>query len=972
VKAAWLIPLFALLPVCTEAPVTLPLRSLEQSGDVSFVCVGADGTGRDINACPDFENATEPNHLYALVTQTLRGEVAVVDISRGSVLDLDKSTPGFDFLPIGANPVDIVSSPDGQATFVGVGEVGKEGILALPTTCLRPPAPDLSTWPACALPAAPGDMALVTPAAGSTCEDGGSIEPLAPEALCPAAALSERRKLVVTLPAMGAIAVLDAQTLLELPQGGFEPCPVELYVKLQVNLPAGAIQPTLPADITNQCVPPDLNYGPAQSGYTPLPGGLAQSGNTLYIADQAAPVVHVLDLSDPCAPRELPPLLPISFEAPGRLVTTTRVAVSPTTTKGEQFVYAIDQFEGSVMAFDVTPGSSQRTPIVRAGARRLPFEPADRIAFGSPARDLAFALRDVPIVDPDTGVAAIGTYCNPDPAVTPTAPSALYRTSLDYSRGAAPRRLRGVFGFVALASGQVAVIDVEDFDAPCRRPVTSNSAAVEDFRGCASDPQTPELYTEDGTIDGRRTVSGEVSCKIVQTHRSRAGTFVVTGPDVGVRAPSLRNFPQLQAPAGGSLPTGEGEGASLTPKLLAVDFPNPEGGTLPAQAFVGTTLYRSASGGEPLENELDTDPTTAERPTLALLWNQPRAFAPEEEYRLSYEGAFVAERPAGFLTITTATAALSDPDAQFCSRGVQDADFTRDVIAPELAVAPDQRDAFARRHADYIQVTSELAGKDDHYWKQQSCGGAEGPTAHFFCKTRFGTAEIPNEPRDLRIVAAYQDRLEVEPRLYGSEQEKQELLEQLHCCFGRGKAIRYKVRAGHQWVLVGSGGIGFRHDMLADPANSLRCVRDCNPRRELLKSRAFEISTTACPVPGEDDPPPDCEIGYATPQDVACKISGISKVVPGGEGAECIFENLTHRFAVYRGASPSVRDTSFVWQIAGGFVPLTANLTAQTAAVSPQSLLFVPQIGQLAVVDGAAVGLVLVSLDSVSVSRLFF
>ena len=56
----------------------------------------------------------------------------------------------------------------------------------------------------------------------------------------------------------------------------------------------------------------------------------------------------------------------------------------------------------------------------------------------------------------------------------------------------------------------------------------------------------------------------------------------------------------------------------------------------------------------------------------------------------------------------------------------------------------------------------------------------------------------------------------------------------------------------------------------------------------------------------------------------------------------------------------------------GGFITLGANLAAQTAAVSPQSLVFVPQIGQLAVVDGAAEGLVLVSLDSVAVSRLFF
>jgi hypothetical protein len=977
VKSAWCVPLLALgLQACTEAPVTLPLRSLEQSGDVSFVCVGADGTGRNIDACPDFESELEPNHLYALVTQTLRGEVAVVDLSRGSVLDLDRSTPGFDFLPIVANPVDIVSTPDGQATFVGVADVGREGILALPTTCIRPPLPDLSTWPACALPAAPGDMALVTdPSARAACDqpaDSGAIAPLEPGAACPAAALSERRKLVVAVPELGAIAILDAQTLLELPQGGFEPCPVERWLKLAVNLPAGGVEQSLPPDIGSGCIPPNMNYGPQTDDYHPLPAGFAQSGSTLYIADRAAPVVHAMQLADPCEPKALPPLLPRSFESPGRVVTTTRVAVSPITTQGEQFVYAIDQFEGSVMAFDVTPGRSQRTPIVRPGARRLPFEPADRIAFSSPARDLTFALRDRPIVDPTTGVAAIGTYCDPDPASSPDSLGAAYRTSLDYSRGAAPRELRGVFGFIALASGQVAVIDVEDFDVLCRRPISSNPAPVEDFRGCVGDPAAPELYTEDGTKDGRRTVSGELSCKIVQQHRARAGTFVISGPDFGVRAPSLRNFPQLEAPAGGTLPSGDAEGASLTPKLLAVDFPHPLGsGSLPAQVFVGSTLYESTTAGEP-DNELDIDPNTAERHSLALLWNQPRSFAPEEDYRLTYEGAFIAERPAGFLALSSASSKLADADAQFCSRGVQDVAYTRDQVGPELGVPSGELDAFARRHADYVQISSELVSKDDSYWKAQSCGGAQGAGAFFFCKNLFGTAETPNQPRDLTVLEAYQDQLVVEPRAHSSEQQKQELLEALHCCFGRGKALRYRVRAGHQWVLVGGGGVGFRHNLTADPGNALRCVHDCNPRRELLRSRAFEISTTACQVPGEDDPPPNCEIGYATPADVACVISNMSKLAPGLPGSECIFENLTHRFAVYRGAEPSVRDTSFVWQIAGGFFPLTANLAAQTAAVSPQSLMFVPQIGQLAVVDGAAEGLVLVSLDSVAVSRLFF
>nr|HMR07979.1 hypothetical protein [Polyangiaceae bacterium] len=81
---------------------------------------------------------------------------------------------------------------------------------------------------------------------------------------------------------------------------------------------------------------------------------------------------------------------------------------------------------------------------------------------------------------------------------------------------------------------------------------------------------------------------------------------------------------------------------------------------------------------------------------------------------------------------------------------------------------------------------------------------------------------------------------------------------------------------------------------------------------------------------------------------------------------------LESEFAIYRGNQPSVRDMAFSYQLIGGFSPLVANLAAQTAAVSPQSMTFVPQLGQLAVVDGAAEGLVLVSLDTVGISRLFF
>src|SRR5690606_2692030 len=177
---------------CQDAPITLPLRSLERSGEVSFVCVNqstSDAPGRAIDDCPDFDDTddgSELNQLLALVSQTARGVVAVVDLSRGKVQEVDLGSPGFNFLPIGAQPTGIASTPGGQATFVGIGELGREGIFALPSSCVdapdadQPPR-DLTSWSACALPVAPGEMRVLVdaPAADGSVRSSCSGDTLA-------------------------------------------------------------------------------------------------------------------------------------------------------------------------------------------------------------------------------------------------------------------------------------------------------------------------------------------------------------------------------------------------------------------------------------------------------------------------------------------------------------------------------------------------------------------------------------------------------------------------------------------------------------------------------------------------------------------------------------------------------------------------------------------------------------------------
>src|SRR5512140_1343128 len=106
-----------------------------------------------------------------------------------------------------------------------------------------------------------------------------------------------------------------------------------------------------------------LNHGPPNPG-NPEPGGFAAlddpttGEHRLFVADRGLAIIHDIDATDTCKMADDgPPLFPMSFLDPGRTVTTKKVAVSPLTTDGKRYLYAIDEFDvGSVMAFDVSPG----------------------------------------------------------------------------------------------------------------------------------------------------------------------------------------------------------------------------------------------------------------------------------------------------------------------------------------------------------------------------------------------------------------------------------------------------------------------------------------------------------------------------------------------------------------------------------------------------------------------------------------
>jgi hypothetical protein len=131
---------------------------------------------------PNTNGTSLPNHLCALVTQTTRGELAVVDLTSGNVVDEDRSTPGINFIPVGSNPTDVAVAPDAKLTFVASADPNKPAIYAIDNTRIlgdstgvtdagRPAPLRLTDLSACALPQAPQALAIAPLTAGGG--DGG-------------------------------------------------------------------------------------------------------------------------------------------------------------------------------------------------------------------------------------------------------------------------------------------------------------------------------------------------------------------------------------------------------------------------------------------------------------------------------------------------------------------------------------------------------------------------------------------------------------------------------------------------------------------------------------------------------------------------------------------------------------------------------------------------------------------------------
>ena len=106
-----------LTSACSQQSQATQLRSLQASGDLSFLCLshGPDGVvirAEGIEFCPDYDDKDEdaPDHrrLHAMVTQPETGEIALVDLFDAVPIDGEPTQPGYNFMSVGAEPGAIV------------------------------------------------------------------------------------------------------------------------------------------------------------------------------------------------------------------------------------------------------------------------------------------------------------------------------------------------------------------------------------------------------------------------------------------------------------------------------------------------------------------------------------------------------------------------------------------------------------------------------------------------------------------------------------------------------------------------------------------------------------------------------------------------------------------------------------------------------------------------------------------------
>jgi hypothetical protein len=1116
---------------CSSNPVNVPVRTFERAQKVDVVCMRVRGTTFDVNgfttplspvplpqaACapvpPNTDGSQLPNHLYALVTQTARGELAVVDLTSGNVVDEDRKTPGINFIPVGAQPTDVAASPDGKMVFVSAAEPNKPAIYGLASTrvlgdslglplALTPAPLTLPALPACLLPQQPMAITIVprVASAGAGADagagnDGGTSAP------------SAGYELAVVLAGTGKtsakIAMIDPLSLARgagveesagatIAPGSLTPCVVTSSIELsaQLGVAAGApaatwddgvkyvdggvdlrdAEPSLGATCASAPVDGGINGdgggdagdggvsdagdagadegGARDAGSGPARNDAARPSATafdadhlvLYVADGALPLIHAIDVSVPGASRELPPLLVTSESDPARQVVVSGLSISPTTRDFKRFLYAIDAKEGSLAVFEVTDvPTAPRLPMHRPHPELNPFQPTDRILFSAPVAAVSFVKHDWALTTTATTTlvaAKTGLLCNPNPNANPNAPPNDPATSDDdlganYRANATgqvvalgPYKLRGVFAFATLSNGIMVTIDVDDWDAPCRRPDPMGLGDKIDKRVVGtqtSDVAPPEPAAAAGDknpyhapvaypltpINPGSPVTLEASFPSSAPHHARSTYLLRADPQAGINIPNLVGLPQLVANNAVKATTGD-EGRNnpiLLPTYSTIADPTyvanptePDPTKRQSSLPPGSVQPHDTAFSLPVVSTKANSGNTT--PGVRFAFEDPQVHI-NQDWTVTYEGiipgldgiaATVEPRDAANLATDYRVLSLFAPNALFCRRGVEDqrigtqrvaarnAELDRLKLPRPSAKIPGSTSSLGAESwtADYVQIADDILASDNPYWgtdEGDSCWDpslSNAQSRHDACQSTYGslTDTVPSLFRDFPILEAYEDRFVIGRYGYqdpsnpstvnrivvGKDDSNVAALKLMRCCFHH--QVNFKVRTGGQWVAVGSAS-GLLHHVRAAAASDMSsaapgaCVLSCDPRDALLNGRAAEVPRPA-PATAVDNPPDrNSALSMRNPMFAFILWGGAPPPAPSTT-------------VPAPGFTTTQRDYQWRFSTRGQFAPLTVNIGGNTTEVAPQSMLFIESLGQLAVVDGASQGLVLIDLNTVA------
>ncbi len=582
-----------------------------------------------------------------------------------------------------------------------------------------------------------------------------------------------------------------------------------------------------------------------------------------------------------------------------------------------------------------------------------------------------------------------------------------------------PTRLRGVFAFATLSNGTVVTIDVDDWDAPCRRPdpmvegqitgsldVPQPDAGEGPDGGLDLDPyHTPTAYQQGqgNSLSESPPVTLEQFFPVSAPHRMRSSVLVRNDPTSGVHIPNLVGTPQLTDLNGTPVATSGLAGIAnplLLPTVLQPGFTDPTDVQNPTEPNPALRMAAFADAAT------FPDPQTAPTPGVRLSFEDPTV-TQNQDWTVTYEGVLPSS-PGIFADIAPSppandytTLTLTTTGANLCSLGIEDWDIGQARATAAIAGMKEDGLPVSTTESslkfwttDYAEVTSDILPQGDPYWSlPQACwdipgtdlgdGGASKTSVsdqrYDICQATFGApGSNPdlNVTRDVPILEAYSDHLKVGRFGFKSQLEttanrtvdsdspnNPTFLKLITCCFNKQAA--FKVRAGGEWIAVGQQGIGLlNHVVAAAPPANNRCVLSCDPNDALLNARSFDIpwsTPTACkePIPppsiGRNDP-----LAMRNPMFSYVTWSGCGTLTPSGSGTTGA-HTLT------------ARDLTWKFSVSGGFSPLTISLGgANGVSVNPQSMLYIPSISALAVVDGAQQGLVLIDLNIVAFSTNYF